>query len=653
MLPVVLAEGLSKRYSRNASTHRFYGFSQLLQAVLHPGNSIHLRRDEFWAVHAVSFSIMPGTSLALIGANGSGKTTLLKMLAGLVTPDQGRVVVQGHVRPLINLGAGFNPRLSGLDNIRISASLAGFPNSESKAMVNRIVEFAELESFIDSPVEYYSSGMKARLGFSCAVAMKPDLLIIDEILSVGDQAFQEKSINRIHELREEGAAILLVTHSLERVATLCEQALWLSEGKLVQLGPAQEVMDAYLISMETRGKLELTKNLKGLREENQQRISAKMAAESPYGAIYSDFTQIDDLEVRLRANGAETDTFPPHSEVTIDYAFRLKKLTNDLNVSLVFFSELGRKYSAISTLNGDLLKNRASNLVRCQVRFPDFNFAPGKYVLLMPVHEGRSYLYRDVVKRFTITHEGSVTSAMILLKATWKLTEAEVVHFPSATPLQDRLKPLLNVEEARLGSNELYCRGWALSPRRGAMLEVWLNGTLLSSIPLTDERLEVLEQNPEYPEQSPGFHCWIPVRLTPGIQEYAIEFRLTEDHRHLVQQNLKLQNTVPVDLPVRGAISLLNKHDGRLYLRGWLLSPQPLETIQILCDKQFLGAAVLGFPRTDVEEHYPSYAHRNSGFEYRAPMNSFPASTLRDIVVRAIFVNGSTWETIYSDRRGL
>ena len=182
MKPVVIAEDISKKYSRNADTHLSYGVSDLFRELFGRNSERALRTDEFFAVDSVSFHLYPGDSLALIGRNGSGKTTVLKMLNGLIKPDKGSIVMDGRVQALINLGAGFNPALSGRDNIYSSSSLMGLSSKETAAIVDEVVEFSELEEFIDSPVGTYSSGMKARLGFSVCVHLKPDILLIDEIL---------------------------------------------------------------------------------------------------------------------------------------------------------------------------------------------------------------------------------------------------------------------------------------------------------------------------------------------------------------------------------------------------------------------------------------------------------------------------------------
>jgi ABC-type polysaccharide/polyol phosphate transport system ATPase subunit len=181
----------------------------------------------------------------IIGANGAGKSTLLKVISRVMRPTEGRVRVYGRVVPLLELGAGFHPELTGRENIFLNGAILGFTRREMEAKFQRIVEFSELQDFIDAPLRTYSSGMWARLGFAVAIDTEPDILILDEILSVGDEAFQRKCVARIEELRQHGVTILLVTHNTELVASMCSRAAWLDHGRLQLVGEAAVVAQAY------------------------------------------------------------------------------------------------------------------------------------------------------------------------------------------------------------------------------------------------------------------------------------------------------------------------------------------------------------------------------------------------------------------------
>ena len=194
------------------------------------------KTESFHALENVSFRVRRGDSLALIGSNGSGKSTLLQIIAGILRPSDGRVQVQGRVAPLIELGVGFNPELTGEENIYLNASLYGFRNHEVRARLAQIVEFSELGHFIDTPVKNYSSGMYMRLGFSVAVHLDPEILLADEILAVGDVSFQEKCQKKISDLQRAGMTLILVSHSLDQVSRFCTSFIRLDKGRMAERG---------------------------------------------------------------------------------------------------------------------------------------------------------------------------------------------------------------------------------------------------------------------------------------------------------------------------------------------------------------------------------------------------------------------------------
>lgn len=234
--PVLSVGGVGKRYTNYSST--------LMRAASWFGAPVQ-PSSEFWASRDISFDVMPGQAIALIGANGAGKSTLLKMITGTVRPTVGHIAVQGRISAILELGIGFNPELSGRNNIRQAGGLMGFSQSEIEEFMPEIEEFAELHDFFDQPLRTYSSGMQARLAFSLATAKQPDLLIVDEVLSVGDSYFQHKSFDRIREFKDRGSSILLVTHGLSDVRTLCDRVLLLDKGTVIKDGPPDEVVDYY------------------------------------------------------------------------------------------------------------------------------------------------------------------------------------------------------------------------------------------------------------------------------------------------------------------------------------------------------------------------------------------------------------------------
>jgi lipopolysaccharide transport system ATP-binding protein len=210
-------------------------------------NGTHPKRNtnEFWALRDVSFEIERGDSVGLIGTNGAGKSTTLKLISRIIQPTSGQIIVNGRVTALLELGAGFHPELSGRDNIFLNGAVMGLSRRQVNQRIDQIIDFAEIEDFIDVPVKDYSSGMFARLGFSVAVHLDPDILLVDEVLSVGDAAFQQKCNERMAQLRQNGITILFVSHSADAVLRTCAKALWLDHGTLRAAGEAKTVTDAY------------------------------------------------------------------------------------------------------------------------------------------------------------------------------------------------------------------------------------------------------------------------------------------------------------------------------------------------------------------------------------------------------------------------
>ena len=235
--PAIVVESVSKNFRLYHERNRY------IKAAILRGR--RARYEEFWALDDVSFEVEHGSTLGLIGSNGSGKSTMLKCLTGIYRPDKGRVTVNGNVAALLELGAGFHPELTGRENIYLNAAILGLSKKDAERQFDSIVEFAGLERFINTPVKNYSSGMTIRLGFSIAAHVEPEILLIDEVLTVGDQSFQRKSSEKIEQFRREGRTIVVVSHSLGSVQQLCKEVIWLEKGRMMMRGPAAEVIAAY------------------------------------------------------------------------------------------------------------------------------------------------------------------------------------------------------------------------------------------------------------------------------------------------------------------------------------------------------------------------------------------------------------------------
>jgi lipopolysaccharide transport system ATP-binding protein len=249
---LIKVEGVSKKFCRRLRRSLWYGLQDTVNDLLGRDSSTQeLRREEFWAVNDISFELRRGECLGLIGRNGAGKTTLLKMLSGLIKPDRGRIEMRGRVGALIALGAGFNPVLTGRENIYVNGAVLGLSRKEIDRKIDSIIEFADIGDFIDAPVQSYSSGMVVRLGFAVAVAVEPDILLLDEVLAVGDVTFQAKCLNALAEFRKRGTCFVFVSHNMHMIYRYCQKVMYFAHGQVQHFGRVDEGIAKFLRDTET------------------------------------------------------------------------------------------------------------------------------------------------------------------------------------------------------------------------------------------------------------------------------------------------------------------------------------------------------------------------------------------------------------------
>lgn len=247
---LVSVENVSKKFCRSLKRSLWYGLQDLGSEVIGSSKeNATLRKDEFWALTDVFFELKRGETVGLIGRNGAGKTTLLRMLSGLIKPDMGRIEVRGRMQALIALGAGFNPVLTGRENIYINAAVLGIPKKEVDRRFDEIVEFSGISDFIDAPVQSYSSGMTVRLGFSVAVHMEPDILLVDEVLAVGDIPFRAKCHRKLGELKEKGIPWILVSHDMGTIRNRTDKVVFLQKGHIEFIGTPEDGIAKYVYSL--------------------------------------------------------------------------------------------------------------------------------------------------------------------------------------------------------------------------------------------------------------------------------------------------------------------------------------------------------------------------------------------------------------------
>lgn len=405
---VVTAENISKKYCKSLRRSMFYGMADIGRNLLGlKSNSGKLRKNEFWAVDNLSFRIKRGEVFGVIGANGAGKTALLKMLNGIFWPDRGRITVNGKAGALIEVGAGFHPALSGRENIYINGAVLGMSKKEIESCFDSIVEFAELGNFLEAPIKHYSSGMYVRLGFAIAVHSKSDILLVDEILSVGDEKFRNKCQNKIEELRKAGTAIIYVSHDLMSVKRLCSRGLWLDSGKAKYVGDIKEAVDAYIFDLNRKINNELTEAHKN------KRISRSGSGE------------IVIKEVSFKGEGKEKFVFKTGEDISVDVLCEaLESVKNPLFGAIIH----GSNGTYIAGVNSSLETgvSEAKGSFRAGYKFLKVPLLPGKYYLSLVVHdeEGKKiYDHHDQAYEFQIAFSGEellpVYSGFLQLKCKW------------------------------------------------------------------------------------------------------------------------------------------------------------------------------------------------------------------------------------------
>lgn len=354
MNTVIKFENVSKTYRiRHKKAHVEHEAERLSvwSRLFSFGKNGRLRKEDFWALRDVSFDIKRGETVGIIGPNGAGKSTILKLLTGITRPAQGKVVIHGRVGALIELGAGFHPELTGRENIYLNASIMGMKKKEINEKFDEIVEFSELSNFIDTPVKRYSSGMYVRLGFAVAVNTRPEILLVDEILAVGDKSFQRKSFQKLEQMKRNGITFVLVSHNLFQVENICDRAIYLKHGTIIQQGDVKEAISRYVD--------DTVLNSKGAVEDFGSEISL------------TDVRIIDDA-------GVEKENLEPGEPfvIEIDYDARIP-VESPTFVSIVRQGEFRIFSTNTRVYQKDMGTLRGSGTVRCRVS--DLRLMPNSY----------------------------------------------------------------------------------------------------------------------------------------------------------------------------------------------------------------------------------------------------------------------------------
>ncbi|WAL61039.1 ABC transporter ATP-binding protein [Thermocoleostomius sinensis] len=404
---VVLAvDRVSKKFCRDLHRSLLYGVQDITSDLL--GGRRHtekLRSGEFWALNNVSFQLRRGEALGLVGANGAGKSTLLRIISGLIKPDTGSVMVEGRVAPLIALGAGFNPILTGRENIYANMSILGLSTREIKRRFDDVVDFAEIWDAIDAPVQSYSSGMAARLGFACAVHIEPDVLLIDEVLSVGDVKFKVKCHQRLGQLRENGTAFVLVSHNPHSVLNVCNTSVYLAKGRLLAAGETESIIRQYEEDLCLSGTEMATGRLV---------LPAKPPGES---------TGVDITALCFKDEQGDLLTAPATGEPAfLSIECNVCEPVEAANVSCQITALAGEydKVLYLTTASDNEFIHLPSGHVEIQMQMPYLGLKPGVYSAKISVRQGvRSF---DIVKsfRFTVKASKNVSRCLFYQPRSWK-----------------------------------------------------------------------------------------------------------------------------------------------------------------------------------------------------------------------------------------
>jgi ABC-2 type transport system ATP-binding protein/lipopolysaccharide transport system ATP-binding protein len=351
------------------------------------------RHEEFWALRDVSLEVERGTTFGLIGHNGSGKSTLLKMLAGIYRPTSGSVAVNGRISALLELGAGFHGELTGRENVYLNGAILGLSRKQIDASMDKIIDFAGIEDFIDSPVKVYSSGMYVRLGFSIAVTVDPEILIVDEIIAVGDEEFQRKCFDHLFELRRQGTTIVLVSHGLGVVTDLCDNALWLDHGRMRAIGEVRDVVDEYL------------------QDVNKKEAARGGDADESSGPIRlgSGEIRVNELEY-LDGSGAAVPFLTAGEPCTVRMHYEATKDIPEAVFGLGFWHESGINVSGPNSGYGDQAFKVGAGAGHVDFRIDRLPLQPGMFLVSTAVVDrGHSYDYVDRGHELRVRAEAAST----------------------------------------------------------------------------------------------------------------------------------------------------------------------------------------------------------------------------------------------------
>ncbi len=437
-MPAIVLDHVSKRFTMEHDRPR-----SLQEVVLSLAQRGHNRRPEtFWALRDVSFTVRQGEACGIIGENGSGKSTLLKLITRILQPTEGTIQVNGRIAALLELGAGFHPDLTGRDNIYLNGSILGLSRREMQERFDEIVSFAELERFIDVPLKHYSSGMQVRLGFAIATSVDPDILLIDEVLAVGDESFQHKCLARIDEFRAQHKTIVFVSHDLATVNRLCDRAVWLEDGIVRDQGLTRRVIDFYLASVEEKEKRQLAASRSYKETEptapppsvQSSPSRAPAAVEPPVPETKSEEPthwgngEIRITDVRLIGEeGEHKHLFRCGEPMTIEIHYEAFRHASDVVFGVGIYRSDGLFCYGTNTDIEKLPLSLSPGKGMIQVEFARFAFIEGAYSLDVAIHTSKGLAY-DYYRSYHVFAVRSSWKDMGVFRPEHRWIMGDVIH---------------------------------------------------------------------------------------------------------------------------------------------------------------------------------------------------------------------------------
>ncbi len=367
--------------------------------------------ETFWALKGVSFNVKKGVTLGLIGDNGSGKSTMLKILANILRPQKGDVEIEGKVSALLELGTGFHPELTGRENVYLNGSILGLSRKEIDKKFDTIVEFSELAQFIDTPVKNYSSGMYVRLGFAVSTNVDPDILLIDEILAVGDESFQRKSLDKLYQLKHEKKTIVLVSHALSSVADICDEAIWLDRGKVRKIGDARQVVDAYMSDVNRQ-----EEERSGLDQSGGADIGNRWGS----GEIVLSKVQILDSE------GKERQIFESGEKMIVRMAYEARKEIERPVFGMIIHTRSGLVCSGTNSRIFGMVPEKLDGRGFVDYTIDELPLLGDEYVLTVGVHDFagmHDFDFHDQKYVFRVTAMKNSDIGIFKAPGVWQITE--------------------------------------------------------------------------------------------------------------------------------------------------------------------------------------------------------------------------------------